>query len=96
MMNEWKVSNVEDAEYIGIIEFQSNDGEWHNFAILKTDDRLVFGGACNIGFMESGYMTIDLDCFSIDEELQELVEDLECYYNDGIKYTNRIVCNERM
>jgi len=95
-MKEWKVSEIEDAKYLGIIEFQiEGDDEWVNFTLLETKDRLVFGGTCNTGFMESGYMELD-DCFPIDEELQELMEELEVYYRDGKGYTNRIVCNERM
>jgi hypothetical protein len=28
--------------------------------------------------------------------LQELLSDLETYYNDGASYVSRIVCNQRM
>ena len=96
-MKPWTVSNQENAKYIGLIEFQSNDGEFHNFEILLTKDgqRLVFGGSCNCGFIESGYMPVD-SCFSIEENLQELIADLETYYNDGKAYTSGISCNERM
>jgi hypothetical protein len=55
----------------------------------------VFGGACNCGFIESGYIIREsYEC--LDETLQELTEDLQTYYNDGADYTKRIVCNERM
>ena len=96
-MNEtkWEVSDVSNGKYLGTIEFQSNDKVWLNFELIQTEDRLVFGGACNVGFIESGYMEIDSD-FSIDENLQELIADLECYYNDGKQYTTKIVCNKRM
>ncbi|MFA7287269.1 MAG: hypothetical protein WC055_00155 [Melioribacteraceae bacterium] len=94
-MKQWEATNTDKAEYVGIIEFQDNEGEYHNFEILKTDSRIVFGGNCNVGLLESGYMEID-NCFSFDENLQELISDLETFYNDGKEYVSRIVCNERM
>ena len=78
-----------------ILEFQDDAEEWHAFDIVVTPERIVFGGCCNAGFMESGYIERD-DCESIDETLAELLSDLECYYNDGPQYVSRIVCNERM
>jgi hypothetical protein len=92
--NSWSVSDLSNGKYLGIIEFQDNDGEYHNFEIMETDDRLVFGGMTNTGFIESGY--IEKDGFSTDETLQSLIEDLEVYYNDGAEYTSQIVFNERM
>jgi hypothetical protein len=68
-MKTWKAIDTNEAEYVGIIEFQSEDGEWRTFEILKTDEYLVFGGSCNTGFLESGNMKIDT-CFSLDENLQ--------------------------
>lgn len=94
-ITKWEVSDVSKAKYVGVLEFQSRDGEWHNFEVLQTADRFVFGGACNVGFLESGYILKD-DCESPDETLSELLSDLETYYNDGPAYTSRIVCNERM
>jgi len=96
MKTKWDFSNAEEiGKYIGLIEFQDDTGEYHDFHIYSTETRLVFGGACNVGFLESGYMPLDND-FSIDENLQELIADLECFYNDGLQYTIKIVCNERM
>ena len=77
--------------YLGCLEIN----EEHYFEIMQTSTRLVFGGSTNTGFLESGYIEID-PYFSLNENLQELVVDLECYYNDGPKYVSRIVCNERM
>jgi len=95
-MDVWTPSKIdEDSEYIGTIEFQSDDSEYHTFELYQTEDRIVFGGYCNVGFLESGYIEIDVT-FSLDENLQDLVEELETVYRDGIQYTNRIVCNERM
>ena len=93
MNTVWSHSSIEDATYIGIIEFNV-DGEWHNFEVLSTDDRLIFGGSTNTGFLESGYIL--RDGFSVDETLQELVPELETYYREGKEYTNQIVFNERM
>ena len=94
-MKEWTKSNIDNQKYIGVLEFQDNKGEFHNFEVIHTTTRLVFGGMCNIGFLESGYMEIDYS-FSLDENLQELLSDLETYYNEGKEYVSRIVCNERM
>lgn len=98
----WTVTpNIDAAKYIGPVEFQDNKGEWHNFEIMHSPvskdcpERIVFGGACNVGFLESGYI-YRADCESFDETLQELLSDLETYYNDGPQYTTRIVCNECM
>jgi hypothetical protein len=88
---QWSVSNIEGAKYLGTLELEN--GEY--FEVLATDTKLVFGGACNVGLLESGYILRD-DCESIDETLQELHADLETYYRDGAGYTSRIVCNERM
>ena len=95
MKTQWEVVNTDNAEYVGIIEFQSNDEEWHDFEIVKTETYLVFGGFTNTGLLQSGHMMID-HSFSIDENLQELIADLEIYYNDGYEYTTGIICNDRM
>ena len=94
---EWAANDLEHAQHLGVIEFQDAVGEYHNFEVFLTEGahRLVFGGFCNVGLLESGYMVVD-DCFSVDENLQELVADLECYYSDGPAYVSRIVYNERM
>jgi hypothetical protein len=94
-MKKWHVSNISKAKYLGPAEFQDDAKEWHDFEILQTSTRLVFGGATNSGFLESGYMVIDTT-FSLDENVQELMEDLETYYKYGKQYTSRIICNERM
>ena len=96
-MKKWTAKNINNARYLGIIEFQDNQEEWHNFEVVLTEcqDYFVFGGACNVGLLQSGYMKID-NCFSIDENLQELIADLETYYNDGKQYVTNIVCNDRM
>lgn len=94
-MKKWNYSNVKkNDEYIGQIEFQSNDEEWHHFYIFKTKTRLVFGGVTNIGFSESGYMPFD-DCFTIDENLEAMVEELKDFYNNG-KQTETLILTERM
>lgn len=94
-MKGWSETNTQNAKLVGIIEFQDSRNEWHDFTVLETPGRLVFGGACNAGFLESGYIKKE-DFESLDETLSELQSDLECYYNSGKRYVNRIVCNERM
>lgn len=81
--------------YIGTIEFQDNSGEWHVFEVIKSNRKIIFGGACNVGFIESGFIVRE-SYESLDDTFRELLADLETYYNDGPSYTSRIVCNDRM
>jgi hypothetical protein len=83
------------ADRLSVLEFEDERGEWHDFEILKTPERLVFGGSCNVGFLESGYIERE-DGETLDETLSELLSDLQTYYNDGPQYVSRIICNERM
>lgn len=97
-MKTWKASNLSETIYktgIEFIEFQDIHGNWLHFSIIITPKRIVFGDACNTGFIESGYILREPH-ESINESLQELQEDLEVYYNDGPHFVSRIVCNERM
>jgi hypothetical protein len=92
----WKASDQTGAKYLGPIEFQDETkGDWHIFEIIALPDRVCFGGGCNAGFLESGYILRDA-CESLDETLSEMRSDLETYYNNGPRYVSRIVCNERM
>jgi hypothetical protein len=91
----WSISSITNAKYLGPIEFQDRAGEWHNFDVLSTRHRLVFGGACNAGFLESGFIQRE-DGEENSDLLGELLADLETYYNDGPGYVSRVVCNERM
>lgn len=100
MTTQWSVSDISKPVRIrgnecNDLEFQDNKGEWQHFLIIATKDRVVFGGACNVGFLESGYILRE-DGESLDETLQEMLSDLETYYNDGPQYVSRIVCNECM
>ncbi len=92
---QWSVSDISESKYIGLIEFQDNSGEWYNFELLETKDKLIFGGSTNNTYLESGYILRE-DGESLDETLQEMTSDLETYYNDGPQFVSRIVCNERM
>lgn len=91
----WQVSEIENAKYLGTLEFQDGKGEWHDFEVMATKERLIFGGACNAGFLESGYMEME-EGESEHSALSELLQDLETYYNDGPRYVSRIIFNERM
>ena len=93
----WSVSDISNPVALRShsLEFQDDKGEWHEFTIIPTKERVVFGGVCNVGFIESGYIERE-EGESLDETLQEMLSDLETYYNDGPRYTSRIVCNERM
>jgi hypothetical protein len=87
----WTVTDVSNAKYLGTLEIECGG----YFEVMETDDKLVFGGACNAGFLESGYIERE-EFESIDETLQELHADLSTYYTDGPSYVSRIVCNSRM
>lgn len=87
---QWSVSDIKGNKYIGCMEAGPE-----YFEVLETETRLVFGGATNAGFLESGYILRD-DGETLDETLQELHADLEVYYRDGAQYVSRIVCNDRM
>lgn len=87
----WVASDVDGAEYLGILELEN--GKY--FEVLRTYDRLVFGGSCNVGFLESGYILRDSD-ETHDELLAELLADLEVFYTDRPRAVSRIVVNERM
>ncbi len=90
---EWKATpshRIEKASYLGDIEVNEE-----LFSVLSLPSRLIFGGVCNVGFLESGY--IRKESFeTTDETLQELVAELETFYSEGHEYCSRIVCNERM
>lgn len=88
---QWSVSDLTNANHIGTLETECGG----SFEIMATRDKLVFGTACNVGLLESGYIMRE-DYESLDETLQELHADLETYYRDGASYVSRIVCNERM
>jgi hypothetical protein len=88
-------SNPQNPNYQKPMTTWKMTEEWHSFDIVTTPERVVFGGTCNAGFLESGYIEReDFEC--LDETLQELLSDLEAYYRDGPEYVARIVCNARM
>ena len=91
---KWEVSDLTDAEGPWDIEFKGR-GEWHHFTVLVTEDRVVFGGACNAGFLESGYME-RAELRSVHAWKQELLEQLRNYYNQGPEAAPKLICNERM
>lgn len=91
----WSVSPLTDSAYLGALEIETRKGEFHPFEIMQTPSRLVFGGACNAGFLESGFILRE-DGETTDETLAELLADLQTYYDDGANYVSRIICNDRM
>ena len=90
-MKNWTVQDITNAITLGTIELESGN----YFEVLQTRDSLVFGNYSNVGIIQSGYMPLD-SFFSVDENLQELVAELEVYYSDGKEYTTNLVTNERM
>lgn len=95
-MKEWTASDISKGNSLlaAPIEFETNGG-WEYFELIFTPERIVFGGCCDVGFIESGYIIREED-ETLYETLQELVEDLKVYYNQGEGWCSRIVCNERM
>lgn len=97
-MKKWiavSEAQMKKGKYLGIIEFKDCYGEWHDFHCIQTPLYIVFGGMTNVGFFESGH--IDRDEYeSVDQTLQEMLADLEVYYNDGKRYVSRITCSVRM
>lgn len=91
---QWTASDLSGERYLGPVEFQDNAGEWHDFEVVCTPSRVIFGGACNCGFLESGYMLRE-DGESLDQTLQEMLADLEALYNDD-NPSARLVYNERV
>lgn len=91
----WTVSDISDAQTLCPFEIEDDYGDFHHFEVLETADRLVFGGACNTGFLESGYILKE-DGEDLGDTYAELKADLQTYYNFADDSTTRIVCNERM
>jgi hypothetical protein len=91
MKAQWKAIDTENAKYVGAIELES--GQY--FEVVATENALVFGGACNVGFLQSGHMTLEGD-ETANAAMGELIDELETYYRDGAQYASRIVCNDRM
>jgi hypothetical protein len=91
--SKWQVSDISKAEHLGTLEIEDKRGEFHDFEVmLIRGERYVFGGACNAGFLESGYMLIENES----GELENLYAELQSFYDDGPGYAPRLVCNERM
>ena len=72
-----------DQEYVGIIELECDNEEYFNTTIVRCGEYLVFGGVTNTGLLEEGNYLIN-DCFSLDENLAELLADIECALSDGV------------
>lgn len=89
-MKEWNWIDDANAKYVGILEI----GEDY-FEVVETPTHLIFGGACNVGLLQSGFIEKEED-ETLQKTLEELYADLEVFYRDGRDYCSRIVCNERM
>jgi hypothetical protein len=85
----WTVTDVSEAEHLGTIETDSGE----SFEILNTGSKLVFGGACNAGFLESGFMLRSAFA-TLEDDLSNLNEDLNAYYH-GKNHVS-IYVNDRM
>lgn len=90
-MKNWTTQDTAQATALGTIELETGN----YFEVLLTQESLVFGNYSNVGLLQSGYMPLD-SYFSLDENLQELVQELETYYRDGKEFTTNLVTNDRM
>ena len=87
---QWSAVDISGADYVGLIGIADE-----HFEVVVTPKFLVFGGTCNVGLLQSGYIERE-EYETLDDTLQELYSDLSVFYRDGREYTSRIVCNERM
>ena len=95
-MKKWEAINIDGAEYIGAVSVEYTEGEWSELAIVKTASHLVAGGVCNTGLLQAASYVID-DYFSVDENTQGFIEDIEGYYRDGAGYhSDAFLCNARL
>ena len=53
---QWSVTDLSQSKPLLDLEFQDNKGESQHFNLLDTPDKIVFGGCCNAGFLESGFI----------------------------------------
>jgi len=91
--SKWQASDTSKAEYLGTLEVEDKHGEFHVFEVMVVpNDRYIFGGACNAGFLESGYMLLEEES----GELENLHGELQAFYDDGEGYAPRLVHNHRM
>ena len=63
---------AEQEEYIGLLETEQGDC----LHIVQRDNLLVAGSACNVGILDHYTHELD-DCFSLHENLQQFIEDIE-------------------
>lgn len=87
----WTATDISEADNLGTLELENGE----SFEILDTGTKLVFGGACNAGFLESGFM-LRSPFAELSDELEVLKEDLEAYYRTNGKGCVSIHTNERM
>ena len=75
--------NISRQTFHGIAEI--SEGVIQFVSITTPDgDFLVAGGACNAGMLPTYAYALDLDCFSLDEHLQEMLADVEEIEAGGI------------
>ena len=105
IIHGWTASDLTEAAHIGTLEVEATNEDGHPYtydfeiiathATSTTPDRLAFGGITNSGFLESGFIEIE-DGETLNNTLNELHDDLQVYYVDGARFTNRIIANNRM
>lgn len=94
VMTGWVAQDAGNSTYLG--EWESGVDENINFVMVRTDTHILFGGAVNTGFLESGNWEID-ESFSFDENLQYLCETIDEYYEHGAaNLPENFSCNDRM
>lgn len=85
--NNWFPIDIDNqsCEYIGEIELECDNDEYFLTTIVQCGEYLVFGGVTNIGLLQDGWFKMDTD-FSLDENLQELLQDFESALSEGVGF----------
>lgn len=85
--NNWYAIDIDNqvCGRIGEIELECDNGEYFLTTVVQCGEYLVFGGVTNTGLLQDGFFKMDLD-FSLDENLQALIEDIESALSEGVGY----------
>ena len=78
----WIAQDISKAKYLGTLEAPD-----YHFELMQTDTHFVGGTCSNTGLLESFNFEID-DCYSIEEELNELLHQLDIFYCEGSEATD--------
>ena len=85
-MNNFKAKhNGASAKHVSTIKSSEND---YFFEVYDNGDYLTFGSFTGVLFFEAGNMLTESG-FSLDENIQALVCNIDSYYEDGAGFQDR-------